>query len=740
MQLHRGVTIGRYIIEEHVGSGGMGEVYRARDPRLNRFVAIKILAPELATDRAAIERFEREATAASALNHPHIMHVYDVGQDMVDGRTLSYIAMEFIDGVTLRTAMTQHRDLNETLRHLIEIGEALSKAHAAGIVHRDLKPDNVMLTSDGYIKVLDFGLAKLVASDGAADDATAALPPRTTAGTIVGTAGYMAPEQAAGSSVDHRTDIFAFGCVMYEVLSGKPAFRGESRIDTLHNVLYAEPVYDPVPVPLQAIVKRSLAKKPADRYPSMADVVADLRRLMSGRSPAAKAAPNKKAIESIAVLPFVNASDAHEAEYLSDGIAETLINSLAHIPKLRVVPRSTVFRYKNHDDVAAVAAALGVRSVLTGRVALRGNRIIVAAELTDTVLDAQVWGDQYNRPVADLLDVQRAIAEEIAEQLRPKLSGHARRRVAKIHTEDPEAYQSYLKGRYYLNKRSPDALEKSIRFFQEAIDRDPAYARGYAGLADAWLLSGWYSVAPPREVFPRALAAARKAVSIDPLFAEAHTSAAYALFLSEWDVPNAEREFEHALSLNPDYAIAHHWYADLLQATGRASVALKHAQRACAIDPLALILNAEVGRAYYYLRDFDAAIQQQKKTLELEPRFAPSHLFLGQAYDQSGRLEDAVAAFRAAANFSNESAITLGFLGYALGRAGQVDDAREKLQRLQDMAQSRWVPAFARALVHYGAGDIDAATEWLRRAREQRSHWLLYLPVDPAFDAIRDIA
>jgi serine/threonine-protein kinase len=472
----------------------------------------------------------------------------------------------------------------------------------------------------------------------------------------------------------------------------------------------------------------------------MEALLPDLRRVVesqpSGSGARRQSGTRSKQIGSIAVLPFADESHEADSEYLSEGITETLINSLSQIPKLRVVPRSTVFRYRGRDDIGTIAQELDVRAVLTGRVAHRGDRIVVAAELIDPANDAQLWGEQYSRPVSDLLDVQKTIAEDIARHLRPRLSGQTRRRVVKIHTEDPEAYQLYLKGLYHMNKRLADSLRKAVEFFQQAIDRDPAFARGYAGLADAFVLLGWYAIERPRVAFPRALAAARQALAIDATYAEAQTSAAYATLLAEWDRESAEAQFQKALLLNPNYPYAHHWYADLLQGAGRAAEAIEHAKRACALDPLALILNAELGRALYYHRSFDRSIEQQQKMLDLEPNFTPSLLFVGQAYDQSGRPREAVEAFRRAVELTHENPIFLGFLAYGLARDHHLAEAKEIFDRLRTQSESHWTPAYSLAMAAFGLQDLEETHRWLGAAIEERSHWLLYANADPAFAAL----
>lgn len=741
MALKPDTRLGRYAIGEQIGAGGMGEVYRARDLRLQREVALKLLAPGLATDPASIRRFEQEAIAASALNHPHILQIYDIGDDLLDGTPVHFMAMELIQGCTLRRRLNDRAPMRDMLRVMVQVGSALARTHAVGIIHRDLKPENIMVTLDGYAKVLDFGLAKLteplVPSEQIRPDVTAV---RTSAGTVMGTPAYMSPEQAAARPCDARSDIFSFGAILYEVVSGTAAFSGSSFMDILHSVLHDTPS----PAPLGSfvgVIERCMAKDPDCRYPSIAEAVTDLEAALGGassesprRSPREKRPGRSRSIDSIVVLPFsAEASDA-DVEYLGDGIAETLMGGLAQLPNLRVVPRSTAFRYRGRDDFAAIARELQVGAILSGRVSRRGNSIVVGAELIDTAKDAQLWGDQYSRQLADLLDVQKSIAAEITAQLRPALSGSRKRLVTRVHTEDPEAYQSFLKGRFHLYRRSEESLRKAIHHFEEAIEHDPAYARGYAGIADAWLMLGWYAVIRPREAFPKALAAARRAMELDGGFAEARTAFAYALFLTEWQFPEAEREFLKAIEINPSEALAHHWYADLLQSSGRMEEAIAHARQACALDPLALILNAELGRAFYYARQYDRAIDQQQRTLELQPEFAPSLLFLGQALERTGRLDEAVAVLRRGVEVSQSNPAFIGFLGHALARSGNQSAAREQLDLLVKRSAQRWVPSFAKGFIQLGLGEMGAAAESLNGALEERSHWLLYAAVDPAFD------
>src|SRR6266536_1236773 len=604
MPLTRGTKIGRYEILSQIGKGGMGEVYLARDTKLDRNIALKILPAELAVNRERMVRFVQEAKAAAALNHPHVAHVYEIGEH--DG--LNFIAMEFVEGNTLREKIHYERTgLKKLLKYLQQVAGGLAKAHAAGIVHRDLKPDNIMIARDGYAKILDFGLAKLTEQTKSAlpsgeaidkDARTAVMPrPLSTPGVIMGTVGYMSPEQAQGKPVDQRSDIFSFGCILYEAATGLRPFESDSLIDTLHKILHAPaaPIKDvnpSAPIDLQRIVRRCLAKDTDERYQSIKEVAIELRELRrelegvaeldttvppssvgptinattSGAVPASGAtlstAPassaefivteikhhkvatavvlaalvlagvglsaylharnTEVAIDSIAVLPFVNQNRDPDTEYLSDGLTESIINSLTQLPSLRVSPRSSVFQYKGKDtDPIKIGHDLGVRAVLTGRLLQRGDNLMVSAELLDVRDNKQVWGEQYNRKVADALAVQQEISREISERLRTKLSGEEQRQLTRRDTSNPDAYAFYLKGRYYWNKRTADNIRKAIEQFQQAADKDPNYALAYVGLADCYSLLEVYLGTPASETLPKAKAFAERALQLDNSLAEA---------------------------------------------------------------------------------------------------------------------------------------------------------------------------------------------------------------------------
>ncbi len=665
MPLAPNTRLGRYEIRSQIGAGGMGEVYLAEDTRLHRKVALKILPAELASNQDRMRRFVQEAESAAALNHPNIAHIYEIGED--DG--VHFIAMEFIDGVTLHEKINgKQTDLRKLLRYLQHVAEGLAKAHAAGIVHRDLKPDNIMVTRDGHAKILDFGLAKLIEqapiSVGDSSEVATAVMQHSSPGTVLGTVGYMSPEQAQGKTkdIDQRSDIFSFGCILFEAVTGKKPFKGDSTIKSLHMVVYesAPPIADlnpSAPAELQRIVRRCLAKDPDERYQSIKEVAIELKELRremegidttvtpSGSEPTGASAADatgresfspitstpspslftrassaeyfvsgikqhklaaaiavivlvisvvglgfylhprnsKVAIDSIAVLPFVNESGNIEVEYLSDGITESLINSLSQLPHLSVKARSSVFRYKGKEvDPQKVAAELSVQAILNGRFAQRGDDLTLYLSLVDARTGNQLWGEQYNRKLTDLVSLQGEIARDVSNKLRVKLSGADEQRVTKAYTANIEAYQLYLQGLYHWHKRTPEDIRKSIALFQRAAEKDPLYAQAYAGLALA------YGVLPSnstmtqqekKEIRLKERAALSQAQELDDSLAEVHAESAALKHGVDWDFAGAETEFKRAIELNPNYATAHQWYSEFLSNMGRHEEAFAQIKR-----------------------------------------------------------------------------------------------------------------------------------------------------------------
>jgi eukaryotic-like serine/threonine-protein kinase len=801
-----------YRIISKLGAGGMGEVYLAEDTRLDRKVALKILPSEFASDAGRMQRFAQEAKSASALNHPNIITIYEIGE----ANGLQFIASEFIEGETLRSHILRGRmPIREVLEIAVQIAGALSGAHEAGIIHRDIKPENIMLRRDGYVKVLDFGLAKFVEQEAVSTDTKAPTVAQvnTEPGMLLGTLAYMSPEQARGKRVDARTDIFSFGILLYEMVTKHAPFEGETTSDIIASILKTDPpplfFHSPeAPAELERIVTKSMAKKQEERYQTAKDLLIDLKTLKqqleiegalersrsgdsinraavvsaSGQTVAPITAHGVQAaqslssaeyiateikqhkgrmalallglvilaagilyfmargneIDSVAVLPFVNESGDPNAEYLSDGISESIIYNLSQLANLKVTPRSSVFRYKGRQmDPQAVARELGVRAVFTGTIRMQGNNLLVSAELIDTKEDRLLWGQQYNSKVADTLSVQQEISKGISEKLRLNLTGEEERLLAKRYTENGEAYQEYLKGQFWLNKRSQEGFQKAIEFFNLAIEKDPGYARAYAGLADCYALLGTYALLEPKEGFPRAKAAAMKALALDQQLAEAHTSLANILTSYDWDFANAEKEFKWAIELNPNYATAHQWYSEYLQAMGRYDEALAEIKRAQELDPLSLIIGAVAGRIYYCARRYDEAIEELEKTLKMEQHFGPAYAFICEAYLKKGMYEKAILAAQEPVKFAPGTSVYLTILGSAYATSGKKGEAGNVLAELKELSKRQYVQPSYIALLYSGLGDKDQALDWLERARDERDDRLIFVITDPLIDNIR---
>ncbi len=753
-----GQTLGHYRIVEKIGTGGMGIVYRARDERLQRDVALKVLPAGTLADESARRQFRKEALALSQLNHPNIATVHDF--DTQEG--VDFLVLEYIPGATLDEKL-KTGPLGE--KELVRLGgqmmQGLAAAHEAGVVHRDLKPGNLQVTPDGRLKILDFGLATLRQPEGAE-----ALTRSVTEGHgVAGTLPYMSPEQLRGERVDPRSDVFSAGAVLYEMSTGRRPFAQVA--DTLLNPP-APPgsVQRSVAPGLEQIILKALDKDPERRYQSAREIVVDLERL-SGPSVAAVAAPVRGrrrwpwaaavavvavavvaaywlagrggAIDSVAVLPFENAGGDPNGEYLSDGITESLIGNLTQLPELRVIARASVFRYKGRAaDPQAVARELNVRAVVMGRVAQRGENLSVSAELIDTRDNRRVWGEQYQRRLADVLALEGEISRDLSRRLRVRPAGEAERRPAKRPTANTEAYQLYLKGRYYWNKM-PQDVDRGIQSFQQAIEKDPNYALAYTGLADYYLSLGSWEVGAmaPAEAGPKARAAARKALEIDDQLAEAHTSMGYALLNFDWDWAGAERELRRSLELDPRDSNAQHRYSHYCMAVGRVDESLAASQRALELDPLNLIISGHLGWHYVWARQPDQAIEQVRKTLELDPNFFYGHLLLGWADEQKGMYQEAIAAEEKASEVSGRNALSLASLGHAYAVGGKRAQALQVIEELKERSRQSYVGAYEIAVIYVGLGDKDQAFAWLEKACQERSAWLVYLTREPRLDPLR---
>jgi eukaryotic-like serine/threonine-protein kinase len=813
--------LGRYEIRSLLGAGGMGEVYLAQDTSLNRRVALKVLPPEVASNHDRMRRFKQEASAAASLNHPSIAHIYEIGE--FDG--LHFIAMEYVEGSTLRTKIHEEgEELSKLLRALQHVAEGLAKAHDAGVVHRDLKPDNVMITSDGHGKILDFGLAKLVEPQ---PRSTSSEEPtilqHSIPGVILGTASYMSPEQAQGKTkeIDHRSDIFSFGCILFETITGHRAFAGTDTIDTLYKIIREPPPlisqFNPTaPADLQRIVRRCLAKDPNDRYQNIKDVAIELKDIRRELQETATEAPpmsavnrdartlsnaettvvqnqstvvpsspstrassaefivneirrhkfaalivivlvlvvggavafgvrsywhaenTEAAVESIAVIPFVNQNKDPGSDWISDGLTESIINNLTQLPNLKVIARSSVFRYKGReDDPLSIGKELGVRAVLTGRMTQRGDTVLISTELVDIRDNKQLWGEQYERKLSDMLSVQREIAREITSNLRPTLSGVDRSRMDKQYTANPEAYQLYLKGRFYWNKRTPADFKKSIGFFEQAITKDPNYALAYSGLADSYTLLTVYSSESPRELMPKAKQAALKALELDDKLAEAHASYGQILVYYDYDLTTAEQQYRLAIELNPNYATAHQWLAEHLSTLKRWDEALVEIERALQLDPFSVIMNRIYADILMDQRRYDEAIAQFKKTQELDPNFPTTYYFLGRAYEALGRYDEAVAQYTTAGKVSGLPPEMFEQADQTYAKAGWKAYLQATLDQILKQPGGRKFPPFVIATYYARLGQKEEALSWLERGYEERDFRMTLISVAWELDSLR---
>ncbi|PYV67922.1 MAG: hypothetical protein DMG97_26115 [Acidobacteria bacterium] len=771
-----GQILGHYRILEQIGAGGMGVVYRAHDERLDRDVALKVLPPGALADEPARKRFRKEALALAKLNHPSIATVYDFDTQ----RDVDFLVYEYIPGVTLKDKLS-HGTLPEIeiARLGMQLAKALTAAHKEGVVHRDLKPANLLVTVDGQLKILDFGLAKLIRTSSEEDPTASPSETYVAAGTLA----YMAPEQLRGELADLRSDIYSSGAVLYEAATGQRPFP-ETYVPRLIDSILHEGPRPPgrlnrrVSPALENIILKCLGKEPEQRYQSAAELHVDLERLSTpGRSPTTHTGRYRNFarrwpvflalclaamlavlmalntgkrrgrllnyagtphIQSLAVLPLENLSREPEQDYFADGMTDALIANLSKISALRVISRTSVMRYKKvRDPLPKIARELNVDAVVEGSVLQSENRVRIMAELTDAAADRNLWSEQYEGDLRDILVLQSNVAQAIAKEINIRLEPREQTLLVNTRTINPEAYQLYLKGRYYWNKRTQEGLEKSLGYFKQAIEKDPSNSLAYAGLADCYVILAGYNLRPPGEVYPLAQVAAKKALELDGTLAEAHTSLASYVWDYERNWQAGLREYERAIELNPNYATAHQWYSESLMRIGRRDEAIAEIQKAKELDPLSLVMNAVQGFVYYFARQYDQAIAQLKNTLELDTNFYPAHVFLGWNYEQKGMYAEAIAQLQTAMSLSGGSRYVTPGLAHAYAAAGQKARALELLNQLRQSSERSYVDPYDIALIYAALGDKDQGFMWLEKAYWGRSESLTFVKVDPRMDSLR---
>jgi len=747
--LESGTRLGPYVVIDRLGAGGMGEVYRARDSRLGRDIAVKVLPEHLSSDPEARARFEREARAIAAISHPNILSIHDYGVDS----GIYYTITELLEGKTLRVRINEGAiPWREAIELAAAMAEGLAHAHAKGVVHRDLKPENIFITHESRVKILDFGLAQ--ASEATINQSAETSPLHMSMpNRIIGTLGYMSPEQLRGELIDETTDIFAFGCVLYEMVTGGRAFWRDTPVDTIASILHDQPMgveklRAVVPPEIEAIILGCLSKNRDQRFQSAQDLAMTFRAISSRSGgyvvpmPASVARKRKRRgkIDSLAVLPFATTSASEKLEYLADGVTESLINAVSEIPKLRVLAASTVFRYKSEPlDPIAIGRRLEVGTVVTGRLTLAPDgRLVANVELVDSMDGSQLWGQRFQAPDGDVLSLQDDIAETLNEQLQQRMGpASTSRKKRRKRTIDSDAYQLYLKGRFHWNKRTVEGIRRGISYFEQAIERDPTFALAYTGIADCSVTLATNVPLSPREMMPRAKAAASRALEIDPDLAEAHASMAAVVWWYDWNRAAAEREFRAAIEINPNHAQALDGYGLMLAEMKEFDAAMDQLSRAHELDPMSLVIGVHFALPIFFSGAWEPALEQLTRVLEIDPDFIPALGWAGIVQEQLGHYDDALATFERALGI-NELTILRASMAHVLAVSGRHDEARKTLAQLTDSTTRRYVASYDVAVVHAGLGDRDLAFARLDDAFEERSSWMVFMGVDPRLDPLHD--
>ena len=742
-ELSANSLLSHYRIISKIGAGGMGEVYLAHDQKLDRKVALKILPLDVAADRGRMNRFMQEAKAASALNHPNIITIYEI--DETDSG--HFIATEFIDGETLRNRLQQApMTMSAVLDVAVQVASALATAHRASIIHRDIKPENVMVRADGLVKVLDFGLAKLTAAPESDSEAATRISD-TQPGMIMGTVAYMSPEQARGKVVDARTDVWSLGILLYEMLSGRTPFRGETTSDTLANILHREPEtlsIGALPTDLATIMDRMLAKKLDARYQTIHDVVSDLRNLqrriefdsemqqtifrsVEARTEAVTSASDFKSSPSIAVLPFANLSPDPDNEYFCEGIAEELLNALTRIDGLKVAARTSAFLFKGKNaNVSEIGERLGVKTVLEGSVRKAGNRLRISVQLVNASDGFHLWSERYDREMQDIFDLQDEITLSVIDSLKVKLLGNERDAVLKRYTDNTKAYELFLKGRYHHFKYTAEGWKRAIEFFEKATEIDPLFAPAYAALAYSWGCLWFFGLIPADAAIAPMRKTSSAALKIDKDLAEAHLSLALVTLFYDWEFPKAEEEFRRALDLNPSNAEAHSVYSMLLALEDRIDEAIMRSKQSLSIDPLSPLINMNAGWTYFTAGLLNEALDQVRKMIDIERDFYGAYWLRGAIYLAEGDYERAIDELRRGVSLGGHH-LVVADLGSAYALAGRKEEAESVLNEFLEKRQHEYVSAICIARVYCRLGEIDKTIEWLEKAFEERTGEMIFL-------------
>lgn len=771
-ELETNTQLSHYRIVSKIGEGGMGEVFLAEDTRLRRRVALKVLPEKIAPDADRLLRFERESFAASALNHPNILTIFEFG---AVGET-HFLVSEFVDGVSLRQRLNVDTvTLSESLEITIQIASALQAAHEAGIIHRDIKPDNLMLRADGYVKVLDFGLAKLAGPSplaAALDSSEEATRKhlQTQVGIIMGTVAYMSPEQARGLEVDKRTDIWSLGCVLYEMLSSQQPFRGETIIDTLANIIHREPVSivslrQDANAELERIINRTLTKNRDERYQTANELLADMKLLQKhlefkaelerssapslrteARTQVIRSATTEQSAtrNSIAVLPFSNLSADPDNDYFCDGLAEELLGALTRIDDLRVAARSSAFSFKNRNtNVSEIGRTLSVNTVLEGSVRKSGDRVRISVQLVNVVDGYHLWSERYDRKMKDIFDVQDEITLSVVDALKLKLFGDEKEEVLKRYTQNAEAYQLYLRGRFFFNNRTPEffkgtpeGFKKAIEYFQQAIQLDAEYALAYSGLADCYTFLGFYEHLAPAEAESKLKGPALKSLELDDTLAETRTSVALYKSLYQWDFVEADREHKRAIALNPKYAFAHHLASGTVLLLGRNNEAIAVEMCAIELEPFTVIFNATLAWWFYLAHRNEEAIAQSLRTIDIAPNHFFAYWVLGLAYGLAEKYDDAIAVLKKGLSLTSAQHIKAD-LARIYAQSGRREEALAGLSELRQEAKQQYVSAVNLAKIHLGLGDVKKVYEQLEQAFAERAVKLPWFMLDPMLDQLR---